>query len=93
MTTPARPLTIRDIQAQKEKKRREETDKVTIFNLSHNQTVTIQVTGKENKSAIHQSTIQLGPKKSVSLPRARLLQDQLVNLKARGLITVTGATK
>lgn len=93
MATTERPLTIREIQAQKEQKRLDEKDKVTIFNLSHNQTVTIQVTAKEDKSAVFQSTVQLGPKKSVAIPRSRLLIEQLNNLKARGLIAVSGQPK
>ena len=93
MSNTIRPLTIREIQAQKELKRKEETDKVTIFNQSHNQTVSVQVTAKEDKSAVYQSTILIGPKKSASIPRSRLLSDQIANLKARGLITVSGQAK
>ena len=88
-----RPLTIREIQAKKEKQRAAEKDKVTIQNLSAFQTITIQVKGKQDDSAIYQSCITLGPKKHVSIPRSRLLMTQITNLRSTGLIAVTGGQR
>lgn len=84
-----RPLTIREIQAQKKKIRDAESNKVSITNLSQWQSVPVQIYGKNSKMAFHQITIMIPPKGKVDLPEHRLIDGQITNLRKRGLISVS----
>lgn len=83
-----RPLTVREIQDQKKKARLAEQDKVSITNLSQFQIVPIQLNGKNSNKAINQITIIIPPGKNVKLPKHRLMNEQIDNLRKRGLISV-----
>jgi len=84
-----RPLTIREIQAIKKQKRESEQDKVRIKNLTRLQNIPIQIYGKNSKDAINQLSIQVGPGKSVDLPKYRLIEHQIENLRKRKMISIT----
>jgi hypothetical protein len=84
-----RPLTIREIQQKKALKRQAEKDKTRISNNTQFQTVPIQIFGKSSKLATHQITIPIPPKKHVDIPTYRLMDNQIANLRKRGLISVT----
>lgn len=84
-----RPLTIREIQAIKKQKRESEQDKVRIRNLTRLQNIPLQIYGKNSKDAINQLSIQVGPGKSVDLPKYRLMEHQIENLRKKKLISVT----
>ena len=82
-----RPLTIKEIQEKKKEERAKESNKVRVTNLKSFQTVTIQLYGKKSKTAIHQITIQLGPKKHIDVPEYRLIMPQINNLRKKGMIS------
>lgn len=84
-----RPLTIRELQAIKKQKRESEQDKVRIRNLTRLQNIPIQIYGKNSKDAINQLSIQVGPGKSVDLPKYRLIENQIENLRKRKMISIT----
>lgn len=84
----SRPLTIKEIQEKKKNLRLAEQDKVNIVNLSQLQMVPIQLNGKNSNKAINQITITIPPGKSAKLPKHRLMNDQISNLRKRGLISV-----
>ena len=84
-----RPLTVREIQDNKRKKREAEQNKVRVRNLTRLQLVPLQLYGKDSKSAINQITVWVGPGKSVDLPEYRLNKGQIDNLRKRKQLTVT----
>lgn len=92
MTTMAkpsnRPHTMSEIRNEKKRKRDEIVDKIRVYNISRIQPVQIQLYGNNSKLVMFQQCIQLGPGKHVDVPRARVIQDQIDNLKRRGLIRV-----
>lgn len=81
-----KPLTIREIQANKKIKRQAEQKKIRIKNVSSCQPITIQLYGKKSKNATDQLSIFIAPGKSVDLPESRVMFHQINNLKKRGLI-------
>jgi hypothetical protein len=88
----AHPKSIREIQAEKKKLRELEENKTKVTNLTK-QSIPIQIYGKRTKLVLEQSSIILGPKRSVDLPTARLLGDQIKNLRAKGMISTRIVSK
>jgi len=84
-----RPLTVRELQAQKKQKREAEQNKIRIRNVTKLQPVPLQLYGKESKAAVNQITIHIGPGKSVDLPEYRLIPGQIINLRKKKLISTT----
>jgi hypothetical protein len=89
LSTPSpKPLTIRDIQNEKKKKRDQLEDKVKIHNVTKSQPVSLQLYGKSSKLVMYQQAIHIAPGRSVDLPKSRLIPEQIENLKKRGFIKV-----
>jgi hypothetical protein len=83
-----RPLSIREIQANKAKSRKKAQHKYKIKNLTSNQNIPIQLLSKDGtNSVLGQQTIHIAPGKSVELPYDRVMKHQLSNLKRTGLIS------
>jgi hypothetical protein len=88
LSSPSKkPLTVKEIQGEKKKKRDLLEDKVTIHNVSKQQ-ITLQLYGKNSKLVRYQQSIHMISGKSVSLPKSRLIPEQIENLKKRGFIKV-----
>jgi hypothetical protein len=83
-----RPLTVKETQAEKQRLRDLEKNKVKLVNPSKWQTINVQLYGKNSKSSSNQITIQLYPGKSVELPEYRLIKSQIDNLRKKGAIRV-----
>lgn len=88
MTMTARPLTIRERQERKKQMREAEQDKVRVKNVTRGQPVPLQIYGKESRAAVQQTTLQIGPGRHVDVPKYRLIEEQISNLKKRKMITV-----
>lgn len=87
MATPSKnPLSIRDIRKMKDLKRKSEVDKIRIYNITKLQMVNIQMYGKTSKLVSYQQSIQIPPGRSADLPEARLIPEQITNLKRTGFI-------
>jgi len=82
-----RPLTVREIQEQKRKKRELEHNKVKVRNITKFQPVPLQVYGRASKDAVNQVTMFIGPGQSVEVPEYRLIPGQIVNLRKRRMIS------
>lgn len=84
-----RPLTVREIQDNKRRKREAEQNKIKIRNITRMQMVPLQLYGKNSKDAINQITVMVGPGKSVDLPEYRLIKGQIDNLRKKKSISTT----
>lgn len=60
---------------------------VSVYNCSR-QTIPVQVGTKDGDFYLTQQQIHLQPGKVVDLPRTHVLEEQLTNLQARGLVRV-----
>jgi hypothetical protein len=86
------PLSIKQIQDAKKKKREQTGDKVRIWNTCKSQAVGIQIYGANSKLVPFQQLVQIWPGKHVDLPKNRLMESQIDNLKKRGFIRTAKVT-
>lgn len=89
MAVKNRPLTVKEMQANKKAIRDADNNKIRIRNKTTLQLVPIQIYGRDSKKAVHQISIQIAPGSHVDLPAYRIIPEQIATLKKRGFITTT----
>lgn len=88
---PKRPLTQREIRAQKAAK--EKVRYVTIINRSKKQTIPIQLKAPEGHDFfVGELTVPIYPLKMVKVPENRLYPEQIRNFQKQGRIQVLNAS-
>jgi hypothetical protein len=88
MSQPSdKPRTVRDIRAEKERKRGKLNNKIRIYNISKLQQISIQLYGANSKLVRYQQAIHIAPGRHADLPSDRLISAQIDNLKKQGFIS------